>query len=188
MFRVIAVITLAAALGGMVVHLLLARGGERFVKLQTQARWLRVLTDLAWALLGLSVAVLGVIGFAEAVVEGEAVHGYALMAHVTFGGVFAFAAAVVLLLDGYLYRFEEGDFRPGRRNVGWRKVFFWATMALVVPVTLSTVVSMTGLFGSVGQAVLLEVHRYATLGFTVTALWLGYLAVRTRKFKIQNEK
>ena len=179
MFQAISAIVLIASVGAIFAHRAIVRRTETMDAVQ-QGPWLRIIRPFAWFILAASIVLLGAIGFLEATIEGEKVHGFLLMVHVTFGGVFAFMMAVVALLEGNRYTFDPGDFSPGRRSVGCRKIAFWAVVALTIPVTLSMVLSMTPLWGTAGQQFLYELHRYSTLSFAVAALWLAYLALRTR--------
>ena len=54
----------------------------------------------------------------------------------------------------------------------YRKLFYWLLLLFSVPVILSVLASMYPLFGSIGQAFLLDLHRYSALALVLSAM--GY--------------
>jgi len=181
MFRVISAVGLAAAVAGVLVHRLAVRGPSPSAEAPDgRGRLVKLLARLGWLSAAASAAVLAGTGFWEVLVRNESLRGYLLMVHVSGGGVFAAALAVVVVLEAGRHRFEPGDGQRGRRLHGGRKFCFWAVAVLSIPAILSLVLSMLRLFGSTAQQYLLETHRYSTLGLTMAGVWLAYLTARSR--------
>jgi len=150
------------------------------------------LKKLAYLLALLCFLVLAVTGFYPALVLGRRICGYLLMLHVTFGGVFAVCLVFLALTWAYRYRFTAEDW-PWLRNVigrqprgkflpegceAARKTAFWLIVLGALPLMLSVVLSMSVLFGTAGQHLCADTHRYSALGFALAAVVHTYLTVR----------
>jgi len=141
---------------------------------------LRILVYLA-ALLCL--VVLAVTGFYPVLIRGEHISGYLVMVHAMFAPVFAVCLAVMAVFWARNACFGRGDWpwfdrlvqrvsllqsaggqRPGTSGL-WRKIFFWLTIFLALPLGLSIVLSMFPLFGTHVQELLLSMHRDTALVF-----------------------
>lgn len=152
--------------------------------------WLARLASLA--AVG-SIAVLFLTGFGSAIL-GDRLSGYLLMIHVTFGPVMVVALAFLVLVRAQTHVPVQANAapllallrvpaRPGPAgaDLGWvTKACFWAMAVLVLPLTLSVVLSMFPLLGTEGQRWMEEIHRYAALAFLLCALVYGYTAIRRR--------
>ena len=131
----------------------------------------------------LCLVVLGVTGFYPVLIRGEHISGYLVMVHATFAPVLAVCLAVMAVLWASNCRFSRGDWpwfdrlvqratlsqsagaeRPARPGL-WRKIFFWLTIFLALPLGLSIVLSMFPLFGTHVQELLLSMHRWTAYVF-----------------------
>jgi cytochrome b subunit of formate dehydrogenase len=152
------------------------------------------LKKLVYLLAMLCVVVLAVTGFYPVVVLGRHISGYLLMIHVTAGGVFAFCLVIRALTWAHSFSFSDNDwpwltslFRRELqknsllpKNAGLLgKICFWLLIILALPVMLSVVLSMFPLFGTAGQLLLANTHRYSTLAFAVVAIIHTYLVTRS---------
>jgi len=143
--------------------------------------------------------VLAVNGFFAAVVLEKSISGYWIMLQTTAGGVFAVCVAILAVMWARRHRFNESDW-PGLQHILERitltksageeplnksgrlgqKITFWLLVVLALPLILSMVSSMFTLFGTDGQKLLLELHRYSALLFVLAAIVHIYLVIRTR--------
>ena len=160
---------------------------------------LGVFKKLVYLLALLCFCVLAVNGFFAAVVLGKSVSGYWIMLQTTAGGVFAVCVAILAVMWARRHRFNEGDW-PGLQRILERitlakkageeplnrsgclgqKITFWLLVVLALPLILSMVSSMFTLFGTDGQKLLLELHRYSALLFALVAIVHIYLVIRAR--------
>ena len=152
------------------------------------------LKKLVYLLALVCFVVLAVSGFYPVLVLGQHISGYLLMIHVTAGGVFAGCLAFLVLTWAHSHGFNKNDwpwlaslirreiqkhtFLPGDSDL-LRKICFWLLAILALPLMLSTVLSMFPLFGTAGQLLLADTHRYSTLAFAVVAIIHTYLVIRT---------
>ncbi len=163
-----------------------------------------VFVEQKWSLLGalrklvfllaiLCFVILALTGFVPRVVFGVALSGWWLMIHATAAPVFAacMAALAVLwadrnrldknywpLLNRIIGRNPKSTIAPEKHELKLR-ICFWAILTMSLPVILSAVVSMFPIFGTHGQEVLLQIHRYSTLLLSLFAIIYLYLAVLT---------
>jgi cytochrome b subunit of formate dehydrogenase len=142
--------------------------------------------------------VLAVTGFVPRVILGSAISGWWLVIHATAAPVFAGCVAVLAvlwadrnrldknywpLLNRALHRQPKSVVAPERHELKLR-ICFWIIMVLSLLVILSAVVSMFPLFGTHGQDVLLQIHRYCTLLLSLFAIVYLYLAALTEMNRI----
>jgi hypothetical protein len=135
----------------------------------------------------LSLAILAISGFLPKVIFGAHLSGVALLIHVTVAPIFALLLAILIVLAAHRHRFVQDDL-PGlryffRREKNYRKstpspvpstpqkICFWLAAILSLPLILSILFSMSGLFDAKYQAWFLNTHRYSSLGFLVVVLW-----------------
>jgi cytochrome b subunit of formate dehydrogenase len=152
-----------------------------------------VLRKLVFLLAILCFLILVVTGFVPRVVFGTVISGWWLMIHATAAPVFAGCVAVLAvlwanrnrldknywpLLNRILGRQPKSVVAPERHELKLR-ICFWIVLVLSLPVILSAVVSMFPLFGTHGQEVLLQIHRYCTLLLSLFAIIYLYLAALT---------
>jgi len=134
--------------------------------------------------------VLAITGFVPSVFYGVAIHGWWLFIHAIMAGVFAATMAALAVLWADSNRFDK-NYLPWFNTILRRqpkstlipdeyeleiKICFWAIFVLMLPVILSAVVSMFKIFGTHGQVVLLDIHRYSTLFLTLLAIIYLYFA------------
>ena len=183
MFNTVSVILLAAMALAAALHLLwfgpkrvpddVAEAGPG-----TVAR-LSLTERLMHGVLALSFIVLAVTALGAEWSAGE-LGGWMLLIHVGAGSVFAVALALAALrwagenvfaahdrhwfsngLGGYLRR-EDRQVAAGRFDAG-QKLLFWTVLTLGAATMLTILLSVQPWFGYRGQAMLIEVHRYAGL-------------------------
>lgn len=150
------------------------------------------LRKLAFLLGLLSFVVLLLTGFLPMLLGGR-LHGYWLMLHATFAPVFIACVAAVTVAGAQEYCLlkQDGDhflnLWKNRKTVKacWltdcsaaTKTGFWLLAALSLPVTLTMVLGMFPLFGTHGQEVLFQLHRWCALAFALVAFIELYLWVR----------
>jgi len=160
---------------------------------------LGILRKLVYLLMLLCFVVLAVTGFYPALILGKSLSGYLLMLHATFAPVFAACLAILAVMWASHCYFTWGDWpwlqRLIRRvilpvtankkpvcessNLG-QKITFWLIVLLALPLILSAVSSMFPLFGTHGQELLLDVHRYSALLLALVAIVHTYLVIRTQ--------
>lgn len=156
-----------------------------------------VVRKLVFLLAMLCFAILFITGFVPRVILGRAISGYWLMIHATAAPVFAACMAVLAvlwadknrldknywpLLNRILQRQPKSTTAPEKHELKL-KICFWVVLTLSPVVILSAVLSMFPLFGTHGQDVLLDIHRYSTLLLSLFAIVYLYLAVLTEMGK-----
>jgi nitrogen fixation-related uncharacterized protein len=152
-----------------------------------------VLRKLIFLLAILCFVILAVTGFVPRVVLGRAISGWWLMIHATAAPIFAACVAILAvlwadrnqldknywpLLNIILRRQPKSTVAPEKHELKLR-ICFWIIIVLSLPVILSAVVSMFPLFGTHGQEVLLQIHRYCTLLLSLFAIVYLYFAALT---------
>ena len=138
--------------------------------------------------LTLSFLVLTATGFYASIGWGGPMSGYLLMVHTIFGAVFAVSVAAMLVTWAAGHAFAPpdsqwlrlggclsaaGDLPAGRFDAG-DKVYFWLAAAAGLATLLSMLLSMTSLFGTTGQALLYDVHRWSALVLVIATIWHVY--------------
>ncbi len=126
----------------------------------------------------LCVAVMALSGFIPPIFFGTHLSGYLLMLHVAVSPLFALCIALAGILWAHKHRFEQADWQVFRalflpnangsvtqkaKNEFWNKVCFWSVITLSVVAITSIVASMYKIFGTHGQELLLQFHRFSTL-------------------------
>ena len=141
--------------------------------------------------------VLSITGFGPWLILGRSLSGYWVMAHVTFAPVFALCVAALAVIWSHSCRFDKSDYqallyliqRHTQKDALCeiseliRKICFWLILIVALPLILSIVLSMFGLFGTSGQKFLFHLHRYSALLFTLAAIVHTYLVIRTQMRK-----
>ena len=150
---------------------------------KSKARLVDILRILVYLAALLCLVVLALTGFYPVLIRGEHISGYLVMVHATFAPVFAVCVAVMAVMWASNCRFSRGDWpwfdrlvqratlvqsaggqRAGKSGL-WRKIFFWLTILLALPLGLSIVLSMFPLFGTHVQELLLSMHRWTAYVF-----------------------
>src|SRR5687767_5981139 len=132
-------------------------------------------------LLGLLVAV--VTGIGSVLVSGH-MSGWSLMIHVGLAPAFMLGMAGVAVTLADRCRFV-GD-RPASTFGSWENFLFWVMLLATLIAILSAVLPMTPVFGTYGQVVSLQVHRYSSLVAAIAVILhagklLGYRGAGTPK-------
>jgi hypothetical protein len=160
-----------------------------------EQKWslLGALRKLIFLLAILCFLILVVTGFVPRVVFGTVISGWWLMIHATAAPVFAACIAMLAvlwadrnrldknywpLLNRILNRTPKSVTVPEKHELMLR-ICFWVVLTMSLPVILTAVVSMFPIFGTHGQEVLLQIHRYSTLLLSLFAIIYLYLAVLT---------
>lgn len=158
-----------------------------------------ILRKLVYLLAVICFLVLAVTGFYPPLFLKQHIHGYWLMLHATFAPVFAVCLAVLAILSARHNRFNCNDW-PWLQRITERltlvkscteqtstegpallqKIAFWIIIALALPLILSVISSMFPLFGTPGQRLLANLHRWTTLTFALVAIIHTYLIIRTK--------
>ena len=158
-----------------------------------------VLRKLVYLLALLCFVVLALTGFYPTLVLGEHISGYLVMVHATFAPVFAICLAVLAVMWARNCRFNGSDWPwfqrfvqrvtlikstgeeapPQSTGLG-RKISFWLIIFLALPLALSVVLSMFPLLGTHWQELLLGIHRYTALLFSLAAIVHIYLMIRCK--------
>ncbi|HIJ70447.1 MAG TPA: hypothetical protein HPP87_03685 [Planctomycetes bacterium] len=138
--------------------------------------------------------VLSATGFGPWLVLHKRLTGYWLMVHVTFAPVFALCTAVLAVMYAHNLSFDKSDrlfllriFRRrkpyeefvGNGSVIVMKVCFWLICVSALPLFLSSVLSMFPLFGTEGQEIMFQTHRYSALLLSLFGILYTYLLIRT---------
>jgi cytochrome b subunit of formate dehydrogenase len=149
-----------------------------------------VLRKLVFLLALLCFVVLVVTGFVPMIFLGDSMRGWWLMIHVTAAPVFAACAAILAVLCADKNRLDKNYWpwlnrilhrqpastAPTEKHELKLKICFWVILFLSLPVILSAVLAMFPLFGTDGQELLLQIHRYSTLFLSLFAIVYLYLA------------
>ena len=191
MFRTISIWLLGITIVAMVLHWL--GFALRHRKADTGPRDVRrynIWERLVHLAVTVSFLALVVTGFWAPIVSGTKMTGYIMMIHVTFGGVFAASLAVAVVTWAEDHRFVAGDGQwtralgghwtgreglPAGRFDAGQKIIFWLTAALGVVVIITPPLCMLKLFGTCGQEMLYEIHRYSALVLTIVGIKHAYL-------------
>lgn len=163
----------------MLLHLLMsrtqaARATKPVRNARPGTRILQCLAHLAgWTVLVALIA-LTCTGW-SGVWQARALTGYALMAHVAIGVMFALALAIWVMLNAD--RYTSAVARPAP---GWIQRFcFWMMAVLSLPLILSIALNLFPLFSQSQQWALAQCHRYSALGFVLAAWSFAYWRWRT---------
>ncbi len=156
-----------------------------------------LLKKLAYILALICFVVLLVTGFGPRLILGKSLSGYWVMAHVTFAPVFALCVAALAVIWSHSCRFDKSDYqallyliqRHTQKDTLCEiselimKICFWLILIVALPLILSIVLSMFGLFGTAGQKFLFHLHRYSALLLALAAIVHTYLVIRTQMRK-----
>ncbi len=132
------------------------------------------------------VAVLALTSFVEVLRHGE-LGGWPLFFHMCGAGAFTAVLPLLVLSWAHLNQFQigpvTGKIFPAKFY--WLpKLLFWVMVVSGIVVTMTMLVSMLPVFGSDGQRVLLDLHRYSGL-VVVLALVLHLYAVAAQRIGLQ---
>ena len=188
-FQTITILAVASAAAVILLHLL-AVGRRQFRDAKAAprrplGRWQR----LIYALTLLSLVVLAFTGFWPAI-RGEPLSGWFLMVHNGAAGPFALGLLVLAILwaERRPARLVESPVATGAPGAAvaatgfgrGQRLVFWAAALLACTLVLTTMFSMVQIFGTAGQELLSEVHRYSALAMVLVAMVHVYLVALAR--------
>ncbi|MCP5064001.1 MAG: hypothetical protein GY936_16285 [Ignavibacteriae bacterium] len=106
--------------------------------------------------------------FIPAVLFGDNLSDLFLLVHVSVAPFFSIFLAVLIILFAHSNRFNKNDFANETKafkfnQTGYIKITFWLIVLFTIPAMIAIVLNMFPLFGTEGQLLLLEIHRYSTL-------------------------
>jgi len=193
MFRMIAIVAIAATVVGVLGHLVVfgavkvsvKQGSRSIRRFSIWERFIHSLTVLGFLTLGVT----GMI----AVFQGEKIHGWLWFIHAAAAPCFVAGLTAIVLTWSFDGKFAPHDWEwakvlggyiwkahpPAGRFNGGQKAYFWAVGGLGLVMLLTGLGRIYPVFGPFGQEILYQVHRYAALAFIlagITHLYLGTLA------------
>lgn len=190
MFRTVTIWALCVMAAAAALHwvwwLIVHRGPARRPRGVPRYTWVERLIHLG---LTVSFLTLAGTGFYATICTGEPMTGYLLMAHTTCGGMFAFFLILAAVVWAHDNRFAAGDGQwmkacggyctgrsglPAGRFDAAQKVHFWLMLAGGIVLVLTPALSMLDWFGTEGQELLYEVHRWAALVLAVVVVEHAY--------------
>lgn len=131
------------------------------------------------------VLILAITGFLPVIIFGAAVSNFALMLHLLLAPLFAIGLTALILFWAQRHRFNQSDWATlqqwfrGKKSFAssenpsvWKKICFWLSALLAVPLIASTVLMMYPLLGTAGQESLLRWHGYT--GLLLLAVAVGH--------------
>lgn len=188
MFRMVSVIAFVCLAGGLGLHMLIFPCKLKLKPAAFKPGLLNIIYALIDLGLKVSFAALLLSGFGP-LVSGGKLHGYILMLHATFAPVFIGCSTLYILINAGRFVFDKKDadfIMSGCKIKGcWltdsglgAKCGFWILAAMVIPLTLTMVLSMLPLFGTDVQYLLFEMHRWCALVFGLVAISELYMLMR----------
>ncbi len=188
MYRLISAILLGVMVLLLVGHFLVFGARRLFGAKEPRPRrkphwWERLLV----AVLAVSFVVLLVTSFYAALLLEARMTGWVLMAHTAAGAFFAPTLAALAVTWAHRCRFSASDlprrFRPANiehtpkgpnaLDAGQKAVFWFAILAGIVLI-MTIMLSMLKLYGTAGQVLLYEIHRYTALAFVIVVIIHAY--------------
>ncbi len=139
-----------------------------------RVHYLRLCRRLCALGAGVCSLLLFITGFSP-VLTGGRMTGYALILHVTCAPVFVLCVAFLALSWSRQHVFGAAE---GLLALA-AKVSFWLLLLVMVPLTLSSVVSMFPWLGTRAQEMLSNLHRTSAMIFSV--LLIIFMGVRSKK-------
>ncbi|MBK8946234.1 MAG: hypothetical protein IPM32_13335 [Ignavibacteriae bacterium] len=130
--------------------------------------------------------VLAISAFIPSLIIGGNLTGIFLLIHATAAPFFALSLALVIILYSHQNKFEGKDLQNKielsnlksvkLNKIGYQKLIFWLFTFFSLPTIISIIISMFPIFGTEGQNILLEIHRYSALVlFILLVLLIGLL-------------
>jgi formate dehydrogenase gamma subunit len=190
LFQLLSILGLGGTLAAAALHFAIARP-RRFGPPPGEPRdlvRLNLWERLVHAALVLSFLVLLVTSFVPAL-QGGRMTGYLLMLHTMAGAALALSLVAMMLTWAVDCRFlrHDGEWirqggccrdKPegllaGRFDAA-EKAYFWAAGILGASTLLTMMLSMVPLFGTTGQQVLYEIHRYSALVLVMATIGHTY--------------
>ena len=155
------------------------------------AQKIKIIKNIFYTITTSLFLVMAISAFLPAIIIGGNLSGIFLLIHVSFAPFFAISLAITIVLFAHSNQFAKNDFvsqneiennkLPKFNNDGYLKLIFWLMAIFSLPAIISIILNMFPLFGTEGQNILLEIHRYSTLlMFILVVLQSGYLATKFR--------
>ena len=167
MLRTLTTIGLLVAIALPLWDLAMFRPGRRALAGAPRLFWIE---RLIYAVFLIAVLLMALSSFGMILV-GQSMHGWMLILHMSVAGLFAVMLTALAVLWA-----EQASFTrdPATRFYTGEKVAFWLTVAAGFSTILSAMLGMMSWFGTVGQSILLDVHRYSALVLLICAIFHGY--------------
>jgi len=170
MFRILVLIGTILIVLGIPFHYIFTRS-KSHLSSETKHKLLKgFIRKAIYALMLLCFLILGITGFYPPLRWNLHLSGYFLMTHVTIAPIFASLLVLLTLMWAHLHSFKRGE-----TNKLSFKISFWLMIVFVIPLMVSIIFSLYPLFGGRGQELLVEIHRYCAVFFTIAALIHTYL-------------
>ena len=182
MFRIAAIIGIVGSLIIIALHLVMRStkkdGPAESAPPCAMGKFRKLIYLLIYLAAGGSFAILALSGFIAAIGWGGPMHGYLLMLHCTVAPVFCIALVALGCIWAERCRFEAEDWQNCTAIV--RKLCFWLTLLIGIPLIFSIVISMLPIFGTCGQEFFYHLHRWSALAIVITGVLMIYLTVASR--------
>jgi len=143
------------------------------------------LRSIFYVLTAILFLVLAITGIFPVLAFGMHLSSLLLIIHVTAAPFFVFSLMALILLQAHRHQYDDRDLvylqaglkREDGQDSGtfifWKKTYFWLFSVFSIPAVMSMLVSMYPLFGTEGQILLLDIHRYSVLIlFVMAALYV----------------
>jgi len=128
--------------------------------------------------------------FLNVIFIGDDLTGFFLLVHLTVAPLFSVFLAILIILFAHSNRFTKNDVDKITDNSGsikseinysgYLKIVFWLIALLSIPTMISIILSMFPLFGTNGQQILLNIHRYSTLIIVLLVIFhIGLVSVNS---------
>ncbi len=186
LFRLKFKIVLLLSLGLLTAVILFGKPTLRFetpvfLMLTTIITWMTPLTFFVLAITGLG-----------PLLTGQSPSGYLLLLHAAIAPLFAVCLAVLAMLKASRYRLTQSDWSRFKNafseqnpageipvdetGIG-RKIIFWMTIALVIPLILPILFCTFPVFGTPVQQWLIDLHRIIAFLFAAVTIVYLYLSL-----------
>jgi len=152
---------------------------------QTPANILLSIKKLIYVILVICTLILLFTGLLQPLIFGKPISGFLLMLHVTIAPLFAIIVAICSVLWAQIHSFSSIDWQKlqkiktyqseGKKNFwtseSFQKILFWIGILLSLPIILTIILSMYRTFGTHGQEILLQIHRYCAMMFVIVVFY-----------------
>jgi len=199
LFRAVAIVGFEVTVVAIVIHFVVSGrkldkvpDKEQSPRIEQKPGVIGVIRKLVFLLALICFIVLLVTGFVPMFVFGRFISGWWLFAHAIAAPVFAACIAILAVLWADKNRLDK-NYWPWLNKVLRRqpkstalrqkyelklRICFWVILVLSLPVIGSETLSMFPFFGTDGQVLLLQLHRYSALLLSLFAIVYLYLTVR----------
>ena len=133
-------------------------------------------------------------GFLPFIFMSTSLSGLALIIHITAAPLFCLSYAIFIVLSAFQYMYDEDDYiyifkRKMLRKSGdikpvqslfLLKSTFWISAAISLPVIGSIILSLYPIFSTSEMDILLIIHKYSVLIFTISFVIQVYYSIILR--------